>query len=791
MPPKRSIEDLLSSAAALEAKRSSCCNHKCICISRRPVTLFVSADKSAGSCRSPATSSGCRVYYIKDTDIPPFNRPVFKATDPEEEEYFDDAFGYDDDIAGEGFSIFKPTRVTSAKTGTEARITTGISDGKPSADEIDDIFGHDQSNSDSDSDSESDSSKDDRRRPVPSNSKPATDDIDAIFGGKDDDSDGSSDRDSPSDDSEGNDVVSFVSNLATDSETRQINKRKLPDSSLTTALTTKKQKASTVSNGDSSESSDDDSGSENDTRMKSVPAKPAVPASSKLESSDDSDDSDGSGAHEAVQKTKAQVPAVVGRDDDSSDSSDDDDEGLVKVAAKPAIEGGSKMPKNEEINDSESSDSDDSSDEEVKPKQTTASKIEQSSSDDDSDSSDSSDSGSDLDLGISRAKPNKGLRTQAASKGSDTRDDSSSSSDDSQADNQPPAVKLTQEAETFENSNDSRNSVSSGSDSNSDSGSDLELRSSSSSSSTATTETTDTSATTRDETAYQEGVQETTEDKECVPNVLASKDFRIFIGNLPDTTKESITELCSEVGNVWDVRISTDRATGVPTLPLCSFHAPSFSLSVPYCPPRPLRLGRSRGFCHVEFETVDQVQAAVAKLNGSDPLTFRIVYSFSCRRSLILEVACTRLLSRLLSRCHQRLVYPLCLCILSCLSPQHFWVCTQFHRKIPGNPSDVSSWAARCLCQWRAAKRQAAAKVARRKRRVRRGGQGLALPSNEGSVPGDQTAAFHMAQRAGKGEHEGVGQGGIGVEAGVGEDLVLVVEEGKVERGGEPAKVGG
>jgi len=62
----------------------------------------------------------------------------------------------------------------------------------------------------------------------------------------------------------------------------------------------------------------------------------------------------------------------------------------------------------------------------------------------------------------------------------------------------------------------------------------------------------------------------------------------IFCGNLGFYTEEStIREFFAGCGEVKAVRISTDPDTG-----------------------------RAKGFCHVEFETADQANKAVADLNG-------------------------------------------------------------------------------------------------------------------------------------------------------------------------------
>jgi RNA recognition motif-containing protein len=73
-----------------------------------------------------------------------------------------------------------------------------------------------------------------------------------------------------------------------------------------------------------------------------------------------------------------------------------------------------------------------------------------------------------------------------------------------------------------------------------------------------------------------------------VPTVMDATSCKLFIGNLSwEASKKDVTELCSAYGNVWDVRIATNPATG-----------------------------QGRGFCHVEFQSADQAAAAAKGLMG-------------------------------------------------------------------------------------------------------------------------------------------------------------------------------
>jgi RNA recognition motif-containing protein len=65
-------------------------------------------------------------------------------------------------------------------------------------------------------------------------------------------------------------------------------------------------------------------------------------------------------------------------------------------------------------------------------------------------------------------------------------------------------------------------------------------------------------------------------------------DFKIFIGNLSwEASKADVRKLCAVHGNVWDVRIAAHKDTGC-----------------------------GRGFCHVEFETIEQADKAAKAING-------------------------------------------------------------------------------------------------------------------------------------------------------------------------------
>ncbi len=65
---------------------------------------------------------------------------------------------------------------------------------------------------------------------------------------------------------------------------------------------------------------------------------------------------------------------------------------------------------------------------------------------------------------------------------------------------------------------------------------------------------------------------------------------KLFVGNLSfGTTKNELTELFSQAGDIVDVFLPTDRATG-----------------------------RPRGFAFVEFATQEAATAAIAKFNGHE-----------------------------------------------------------------------------------------------------------------------------------------------------------------------------
>jgi len=62
---------------------------------------------------------------------------------------------------------------------------------------------------------------------------------------------------------------------------------------------------------------------------------------------------------------------------------------------------------------------------------------------------------------------------------------------------------------------------------------------------------------------------------------------KLYVGNLPfNTSEDQVKELFSQVGEVQEVKIITDRETG-----------------------------RSRGFCFVEMENADE---AISNLNGKE-----------------------------------------------------------------------------------------------------------------------------------------------------------------------------